>query len=467
MTLDRAPLKPDAYRDMQLLHEIGQTPHLTQRDLSKRIGIALGLTNLMLRRFITKGYIKMTSPKKGKIRYLLTRKGFLEKTRLTCEYIDYSLHLYSRIRGLLHERLAVLGQDGSRRIVLCGTGELAEIACLTIQEMGLQLVSVVSESPASDRFLGYPVKRISDLKPEDYDWFVVVSLESHPGATSHWVEQGVLGDRIISVSFRGAQETSASSSAAEHLDPEGMDVVILCGGKGTRLGSITNRIPKPLLPVGRHPFLLWLLLHLEQQGFNRFVLAAHYLTDQFRSFLGTYAEALPNVKLVVEPQPLGTGGAIRHALSSVRSSTLVVINGDSWVSQPLEAVLDDHRRMGRVFTVVAVQASNVEGGALKKGVWRVGSRGEVLDFATEELVEGGWVNAGIYVLERSFADSWPEGPYSLEENLNALLAGKKTGVFCSTARLLDIGTPRTYEKAQRVLGLSETLMPVVAEAGHP
>lgn len=460
------PLKSATYRDMQLLQEIAQSPHATQRDLAKRIGIALGLTNLMLRRLATKGYIKITSPKKGKIRYLLTRQGFLEKTRLTCEFIDYSLYLYGKVRRLLHEQLSLLQQAGKKRIVLYGTDEMAEIACLTIQGMGLQLVGVVDGSSTRDQFLGHPVRKIEDLAPEEYDRFVVVSLYWEPGATHRLIESGVPADRIICLSFHGVKRSDAphtefflpvshGSEKAEAgnplLDPSSTDVVILCGGRGARLRSLTAHTPKPLLPIGKYPFLLRLLLQMEQEGFTRFILAVHYLADHFRTLLSNYSDVVPDVQLVVEPEPLGTGGALRHAAESVRSSTLVAVNGDSWVTQPLEPVLADHAREGRSFTVVAVQAVNVEGGASRKGVWRMGPGGDVIGFATEESVSDGWVNAGIYVLDREMVLSWPQGGYSLEENLPSLLKGRQAGVFCSTGRLLDIGTPDCYERAASLL----------------
>ena len=454
---------------MQLLQEIAQTPHATQRDLAKRIGVALGLTNLMLRRLTTKGFIKITSPKKGKVRYLLTRQGFVEKTRLACEFISYSLHLYGKIRLLLYQQLSLLKQVGKRRIVLCGTDELAEIACLTIQEMGLELVCVVDDSSDRTRFLGRAVRKIADLKPEDYDRFVAVRLRGEHGATQRFIDRGVPADRIISVSFQGVKAGAISESpaagrmegqpqATPSPDPSATDVVILCGGRGTRLGLLTEKTPKPLLPVGGHPFLLRLLLQLEQEGFSRFILAAHYLADHFRTLLSTYNDVVPNVDLIVEEEPLGTGGALRHAAGRVGTATFVAINGDSWVSQPLEPVLADHARAGRLFTVVAVQAANVEGGASRKGVWRISPGGEVAGFATEESVSDGWVNAGIYVLDREMVLSWPKGKYSLEENLTSLLQGKRAGVFCSTARLLDIGTPDCYERASQVLEAQDPLV---------
>ena len=125
------------YRDMHLLDELMGRPDTTQRELSKRIGVALGLTNLMLRRLVKKGYVKISGTKRNRIRYLITPKGIFEKTRLTYQFIEYSLELYSRVRRSLREQLTLLARTGPQRLLLVGTGELAEIALLTIQEMGL------------------------------------------------------------------------------------------------------------------------------------------------------------------------------------------------------------------------------------------------------------------------------------------------------------------------------------------
>ena len=129
-------MRVSTYRDMHLLNELTRTPGTTQRELSKRIGAALGLTNLMLRRLAKKGYIKITGTKRNRIHYLITPKGILEKSRLTYEFIEYSLQLYGHVRQFLERQLAMLAQTGHRRVLLYGTGELAEIAFLVVREIG-------------------------------------------------------------------------------------------------------------------------------------------------------------------------------------------------------------------------------------------------------------------------------------------------------------------------------------------
>ena len=196
-------MKPSSYRDMSLLQEITQTPAATQRQLAKRIGAALGLTNLMLRRLVKKGYIKISGTKRSRIRYLITPQGILEKSRLTVEFIQYSLHLYSGVRSFLRQQLAILAQAGHRRILLCGTGELAEIAFLTIREMGLELVGIAEESPSQTQFLGYSLRRLAEFSVEDYDRIIVASqrwLESWEGPIA---ALGIPRERLIILPIQG------------------------------------------------------------------------------------------------------------------------------------------------------------------------------------------------------------------------------------------------------------------------
>jgi len=243
------------------------------------------------------------------------------------------------------------------------------------------------------------------------------------------------------------------------LTPAATDVVVLCGGRGTRLGALSLKTPKPLLPIGGKPFLLHRLLRLKAEGFTRIILVAHHLADQFEAFVRDAVEGgISGLELIVEPAPLGTGGALRYAAERVRSSTFVALNGDSWFPQPLAAVLREHEGARRRFTAVVVPASQVQGGAFNKGTWEVGLDGAVKGFATSQLASAGWVNAGMYVIDRALACAWPSAPYSLEDNFTRLLAGKTSGVFCSKVPLLDIGTPQCYVLAEQLLGASEHMI---------
>src|SRR5215831_11908379 len=129
-------------RDLEILTAIEEGAPLTQRVLAARLGVALGLANLYLKRLARKGYIKVVEfPRKPaakkRLRYLLTPRGMAEKSRLGYEHMAYSLRLYRRARQRLRESLGRLPAS-AKRIALYGTGEAAELAYLTLKELGLE-----------------------------------------------------------------------------------------------------------------------------------------------------------------------------------------------------------------------------------------------------------------------------------------------------------------------------------------
>src|SRR3989442_16042897 len=107
-------------RDLQLLSEVERDAGVTQRSLAKELGVALGLTNLYLKRLARKGYIKITTIPRHRIKYLLTPRGMAEKTRLTYLYMQYSLSYYRDMRQRLKVLLTGLASAGAKRIVIYG-----------------------------------------------------------------------------------------------------------------------------------------------------------------------------------------------------------------------------------------------------------------------------------------------------------------------------------------------------------
>lgn len=226
-----------------------------------------------------------------------------------------------------------------------------------------------------------------------------------------------------------------------------VDVVILCGGLGTRLGALTQKTPKPLLKIGNVPFLFFIIENLHRQGFRRFFLAAHYLSDQFFDFAKEHEDRFPNIKVIVEETPLGTGGSVRHAAEYIASKTFIALNGDTFIDQPLVPVMDYHLRQKNIFTLVAVSTLNVEGGVRDKGGLVLDGDGTILDFQGHQSQDELWVNGGLYAVEKQKIMNWPLERYDLEKNLASLLAPDKPKAFCSESRLLDIGKPACFEAA--------------------
>ena len=157
---------------------------------------------------------------------------------------------------------------------------------------------------------------------------------------------------------------------------------------------------------------------------------------------------LPELKVIIEPEPLGTGGGLRHAAQAVGSATFVALNGDSWMPQPLAPVLEAHAATRAQMTMVAVPASRVEGPARRKGLCRLAADDRLLGFETVDEATDGWVNGGLYILDRGLVERWPSGRYSLEAELMQLTSGSVAKIFRSSAALLDIGTLECLQRAE-------------------
>ena len=129
----------DARRALQVLEAVSENARITQRTLASKLGIAVGLANLCVKRLARKGFIKCVNVQSNRMLYLITPKGLAEKTRLTYEFVQYSLHLYRRVRLQLASMLRPLVEGGPRRIAIYGRDEAAELAYLSLKEFGLEL----------------------------------------------------------------------------------------------------------------------------------------------------------------------------------------------------------------------------------------------------------------------------------------------------------------------------------------
>ena len=172
-------MRAEARRELEILTTLVEGQPVTQRALAERLDIALGLSNLYLKRLARKGLIKVTSIPRRRLKYLVTPRGVAHKTRLTYEYLRYSLELYGQARRALRGALAGLTRDGVRRVALYGTGEAAELAYLTLRELGLE-PSGIFDTRSGGSFLGLPVRRLETLLHEPYDRVIVATFED-PG----------------------------------------------------------------------------------------------------------------------------------------------------------------------------------------------------------------------------------------------------------------------------------------------
>jgi len=185
----------EAHRDLRLLQAVQEDSRVTQRGLASKLGIALGLTNIYLKRLVRKGYIKCVNVQSNRITYLITPRGIAEKARLTYEFIDYSLHLYGEVRSHLRTMLQACAAAGPR-VAIFGRGEAAEIAYLSLKEFRLEPIAVFDDQ-AGPEFLGMPVRPIAEHDQVPYDLIVVATLDGSGQQCASLIRDGVPPEKLF------------------------------------------------------------------------------------------------------------------------------------------------------------------------------------------------------------------------------------------------------------------------------
>jgi DNA-binding MarR family transcriptional regulator len=186
----------ESRRELQVLEAIELDRHITQRNLAAKLGVALGLTNIYLKRLIRKGYIKCVNVQSNRLLYLITPQGIAEKTRLTYEFMDYSLHLYREVRQHLRKVLRPCRDEGVSRIAVYGTGEAAELAYLSLREQGLEPVAVFTDE-GGGTFLGIPIRAIAEYGEIACDRLIVATLEKPDAAVHRLLTAGVAPGHLV------------------------------------------------------------------------------------------------------------------------------------------------------------------------------------------------------------------------------------------------------------------------------
>jgi DNA-binding Lrp family transcriptional regulator len=162
---------PREIRELNLLQELEKNPVVSQRELSEKLGIALGVTNACLRRMVQKGWIQVMNQSYHKAGYFLTPRGAIEKTRIRLHLILWTMHHYSTLKEIIGRRLLEMQLAGIERIVFYGVGDEMEIALIMLHETDLKLVGIVEDDEKYSPLIifGYeiePVSRIRQLRPD-------------------------------------------------------------------------------------------------------------------------------------------------------------------------------------------------------------------------------------------------------------------------------------------------------------
>jgi DNA-binding MarR family transcriptional regulator len=162
---------------LEILDVIDRQKDVSQRHLASHLGVALGLANSYLKRCVRKGLIKVSQAPANRYLYYLTPTGFAEKSRLTAQYLNFSLSFYRKAGESCRQVFRVCEQNGWRRLLLCGVSDLAEIATVRVNEHAtLDIIGFCDTGSEHHQFLGRPVWR--DLSDADaHDVCILTNLQ--------------------------------------------------------------------------------------------------------------------------------------------------------------------------------------------------------------------------------------------------------------------------------------------------
>ena len=192
-------MDPKDIRTLKILEEVEREKSKSQRDLARELNISLGLVNSFIKRLAKKGFLKISTIPKNRIRYILTPKGAAEKSRLTYLYIQLSYKFYKEARQKLRDLYTDFEKIGIRRIVFYGANDLAEIAFVSLQETSLDLVAVVDDEKIGNRFMKYTVMDPISLNTLNFDKILITSVNSKDAILQKIVGNGISHDYVTEI----------------------------------------------------------------------------------------------------------------------------------------------------------------------------------------------------------------------------------------------------------------------------
>lgn len=225
-----------------------------------------------------------------------------------------------------------------------------------------------------------------------------------------------------------------------------VDVLVLAGGLGTRIQGVLGDTPKVLAPIGDKPYLDHLLGWLASFGARRVVLSLGHLADAVIA----HVQGRGGIDWVVEAQPLGTGGAIRHARGKLNSDTVMIMNGDTWIDTDLCAFVAAHRREGVDISVLCAPVDDVS---------RYGSLtldgNRIMRYVEKDPATAGpgVISGGVYLFSQAALKALMavDGPSVEADFMQKQPPGSVHGFMPEQVTFIDIGTPESLDRARGVM----------------
>jgi DNA-binding MarR family transcriptional regulator len=193
------PVDKEDLQTLRLMDEIDRNGIHSQRELSQRLNISLGLVNTFLKRLVNKGYFKVTTMPRNRVKYFLTPEGLARKAKLTAEYLRYSIHFYRDIKDLLLEKFGEMERNQVKSVLFFGAGEVADLAYLYLQMTSIRLAGIVDESKKGRTFFGHEIAGLEGFRQTDWDIILVTQPDRIEKTIDVLAEAGVDRNRIATI----------------------------------------------------------------------------------------------------------------------------------------------------------------------------------------------------------------------------------------------------------------------------
>ena len=184
---------------LRLMAEIDRNEDHSQRELSRRLNLSLGLVNTFLKRLVNKGYFKVKTMPRNRLKYFFTPEGLARKSKLTVEYLQYSMNFYKDIKHLLLNKYSEMEKSDVRSILFYGAGEVAELAYLYLQLTGLRLAGIIDDEQKGKRFFDLNIEDIARLNQRDWDMVLLTRLENTEEYIKSLLANKVNQERIATI----------------------------------------------------------------------------------------------------------------------------------------------------------------------------------------------------------------------------------------------------------------------------
>lgn len=184
---------------LRLMTEIDSNGDHSQRELSRRMNISLGLVNTFLKRLVNKGYFKVKTMPRNRVKYFLTPEGLARKSRLTVEYLRFSMNFYKDIKKLLLLKFDEMEQRQVGSILFFGAGEVAELAYLYLQLTDIQLAGIIDEERLGQSFFGVQISDLGRVDQRDWDMILLTRLDQTEQDMRALLKKWVTVDRIATI----------------------------------------------------------------------------------------------------------------------------------------------------------------------------------------------------------------------------------------------------------------------------